>query len=696
MTEHLSAENRELILAREAPFGLAGTQVRPAALEVDHDGAVTTLEPRVMKVLVALARSRGQPVSRDELIELCWGGRIVTEGALNRCTAQLRKALAANPRIRIDTIPTVGYRLQASAEVHPLGTAPAPVTEAAAPPVRRTRPWILAAAAGGLALAAGGALWAAMPRPVHWTAAAFRPLTSERGLETHPALSPDGAQLVYAQRPDATGRRDLFLRGVDQGTPVRITSDPADDYGAVWSPKGDRIAFVRQLPEGSCQLVVVPVPLGPERVVGRCRSAIYTKLSWLDDRTLVFSDRPDAASLRRIRALDIKTGLDRDLTAAPASSLGDSDPVASPDGSQVVFRRSLMHGADDIFLLDVRTGKERALTTDGSKAPGYVWSADGRHVFFSSNRGGEFGLWTVDTRIAGAPQQVSLGLGQISFSRMSADRADRLAVELPRGRTNVFSLSPGGVERAVTTASGSDWAPEGAADGAVAYVSNRSGSSELWVTTPDARSVQLTSIVGSYLDSPTWSPDAARIAFVAVKGRRSEIYTIARDGSRLRAVTDDGADKLDPAWSADGSRLYYLRRTEAGYQLMRTAVTPSARPEAVAGGVGWRQLRAGPGGLYGTRVGGDVVLAVNGAPAPPAMRLGEFDHWAVGRQGVYVVRGRRDTPPSLWLHPWSGAPRKLVDVPTAGGSMGVGADGGVLFTRSLDDEIDLGLVELKS
>jgi len=66
--------------------------VRPAALEVEYEGQVVSLEPRVMKVLVALRRGEGQPVSRDELIDLCWGGRVVTEGAVNRCVAQLRKA----------------------------------------------------------------------------------------------------------------------------------------------------------------------------------------------------------------------------------------------------------------------------------------------------------------------------------------------------------------------------------------------------------------------------------------------------------------------------------------------------------------------------------------------------------------------------------------------------------------------------
>src|SRR5690349_1616246 len=105
---------REIVLAQEKPFRLADTQVRPAALEVEFQSQTTSIEPRVMQVLVALSRLGGEPASREVLIECCWGGRVVTDGALNRAIAQLRKALL-DPGIQIDTIPRVGYRLQAVA-----------------------------------------------------------------------------------------------------------------------------------------------------------------------------------------------------------------------------------------------------------------------------------------------------------------------------------------------------------------------------------------------------------------------------------------------------------------------------------------------------------------------------------------------------------------------------------------------------
>jgi Tol biopolymer transport system component/DNA-binding winged helix-turn-helix (wHTH) protein len=700
----------KLTLAREAPFSLAGTHVRPAALEVETGGRVTALEPRVMKVLVAMHRASGHPVSRDELIDICWDGRIVTEGALNRCVMQLRKALLCNPRIKLDTIPTVGYRLQGSADIEPLAAAntdePLPPGASSAPPpadvAQRTFPslprrWLLAGAVGAAVVAiAGVTTFLVMPKPVTWTAQSYTQLTADPGMETHPALSPNGQQLVYSQRVTSAVYRDLFIRSVDQGTPVRITSDPADDHSAAWSPNGDRIAFIRTTPGGRCTVLVVPMPVGAERTAARCQQAVYSRVSWLDADTLVFSDRPTPDVPWRIRSVDLTSGNVRDLTAPSPDTLGDGDPMVSPDGKSVVFRRTLLHGADDLFLKDLKTGRERALTTDGWKAAGYVWSHDSRHIFYSSNRGGEFGLWTVDTARREPPKRISLGAGQFTFSRMSSDRRNRLAVEAPSTRTNIVAMGPDGVMTQVTNAASSDWEPEGAADGTVAYVSNRSGASELWITRPDGQSVRLTGIMGSYTHSPAWSPDGQTIAFVAVKGRKAEIYTVGRDGSRLRAVTADGLDKLDPIFTADGRGLRYVQRTADGYRVMQIPLTGAARPQEVAGGGGLTGLRRGPEGRwFGQTLMDSRVVALDRAPAPD-VRVGPYDTWTVGPDGVYVfvVRGATN-PPAVWLHPWTGPARKLREV-GGGGDIGVAADGRALFSQYYDEQVDLGLFALSS
>jgi TolB-like protein len=100
-------------LAREVDFALGPMQVSPSAREVVIAGMRQVLQPRVMQVLVALAQRKGEVVSRDQLVMSCWGGRTVSEDAIQRSIASLRRLAAQEnaPLFAIETVARVGYRL---------------------------------------------------------------------------------------------------------------------------------------------------------------------------------------------------------------------------------------------------------------------------------------------------------------------------------------------------------------------------------------------------------------------------------------------------------------------------------------------------------------------------------------------------------------------------------------------------------
>jgi len=80
---------------------------------VRDDGAEEVLEPRVMQVLVALARANDGIVTRSDLSVSCWENRIVGEDAINRVLSRLRRIPEGIGRdaFRIETITKIGYRL---------------------------------------------------------------------------------------------------------------------------------------------------------------------------------------------------------------------------------------------------------------------------------------------------------------------------------------------------------------------------------------------------------------------------------------------------------------------------------------------------------------------------------------------------------------------------------------------------------
>src|SRR5579864_2266726 len=108
-----AARSAPIDLAREADLRLGSALVRPSLSEVVVASQTIRLQPRVMQVLVALARADGEVVSRDELLASCWGGLAIGDDAINRCIGRLRRLSEEEARgaFTIGTLPRVGYRL---------------------------------------------------------------------------------------------------------------------------------------------------------------------------------------------------------------------------------------------------------------------------------------------------------------------------------------------------------------------------------------------------------------------------------------------------------------------------------------------------------------------------------------------------------------------------------------------------------
>ncbi|MGD8439388.1 MAG: transcriptional regulator [Holophagae bacterium] len=92
------------------------------------DGEAVQLEPKMMDVLVRLARTPGEVVSREALIDAVWPEVYISESVLTRAIAGLRRALgddARRPRF-IETISKRGYRLIVDVETPVLGARTTP------------------------------------------------------------------------------------------------------------------------------------------------------------------------------------------------------------------------------------------------------------------------------------------------------------------------------------------------------------------------------------------------------------------------------------------------------------------------------------------------------------------------------------------------------------------------------------------
>lgn len=107
----MRASLHQIVLVQETDFNLGGLTVCPSKRLVIAGEERELLQPRIMQVLVALARRRGEVVSRDELMASCWGGFAVSDDAIHRCIARIRRLSEAYGGFQLETVPRIGYQL---------------------------------------------------------------------------------------------------------------------------------------------------------------------------------------------------------------------------------------------------------------------------------------------------------------------------------------------------------------------------------------------------------------------------------------------------------------------------------------------------------------------------------------------------------------------------------------------------------
>ncbi|MFP6732644.1 MAG: winged helix-turn-helix domain-containing tetratricopeptide repeat protein [Rhodospirillales bacterium] len=100
------------------------------SLELSQGGAPVEVEPQVFSLLACLIENRERVVSKDELIELVWDGRIVSDGTLNTRINSVRRAVGDDGKRQavIKTFPRRGFRFVAALDGDGTENPPAEIT----------------------------------------------------------------------------------------------------------------------------------------------------------------------------------------------------------------------------------------------------------------------------------------------------------------------------------------------------------------------------------------------------------------------------------------------------------------------------------------------------------------------------------------------------------------------------------------
>lgn len=529
------------------------------------------------------------------------------------------------------------------------------------------------------------------------------PFTTFAGNQVLPAFSPDGNQIAFAWGGEKGENIDIYVKQLDGGEPLRLTTQPGADNYPVWAPDGRSLAFYRTSSTNRGYYRVAAFG-GAERLLAELKGSGYG-FAWLPDgKALIASERLSQNESAAIYRITLETGERSKLVATPPGFI-DASPTVSPDGKSLLFYRNIPVGTGEssggLYTVAISGGEPRQVVAIKNRSYGHAWSADGSEIIFSLGRyvsslSGE--LWRVSagggtpealtlTNHAASPTIARLG-GHLAFVQVDFETH---IYRLPVSERGVSNEAPTKFISSTLTEFNPQYSPNGKR---IAFISDRSGSLEIWgCDSAGLNPLQLTSFGDGTTGSPRWSPDSRKIVFDARPQGQADIYVISEDGGVPRRLTTEPSEDIVPNWSSDGRWIYFCSGRSGNLQIWKIpAEGGTAKQITKQGGFESVEDKAGQFLYYakGRNIPGIWKVPVEGGEETPVVeadKAGLWRNWELTEQGIYFTNSEQREKPVIEFFSFAtGKATKLavLDRPVRGTGIGLSPDGRWLLFSPID------------
>jgi Tol biopolymer transport system component/ketosteroid isomerase-like protein len=236
-------------------------------------------------------------------------------------------------------------------------------------------------------------------------------LTRSPGRDAHPYYTPDGGRILFQSPRDSgvEGEVDLYSMNLGGGDVQRLVTGPGFDGVPVPSPDGAWIAYMHGTRAGEgWHWEIRRIDVRGQRERALTRGAWNSQVpTWSPDgrRLAIYADHEGRDQLF---LLDLRSGKTTPL--APSGG-ADRTPAFSPDGRFVAFVSTRDGGPDgprDLYMVEVASGTVTRLTTGFDVWSQPAWSPDGRRIALSAKRQGVDEIFVLDLD-GGAPVRLTRG-----------------------------------------------------------------------------------------------------------------------------------------------------------------------------------------------------------------------------------------------------------------------------------------------
>ena len=429
-------------------------------------------------------------------------------------------------------------------------------------------PWRPIAIAAGLLAVAFGVWTALRPSAPWYQLGASAQLTTDAGLEIHPAISPDGKFVAYAAGTSQQMR--IYIRPTTGGRTIQLTDDSAAvESQPRWSPNGNQLLF---LVRGGVSVA---------SALGGSARAIIPGTATLGVSTAAWS--PDGARIAFGRGESLYVASAAGGDARLVAAVGRGQPIGGCSWSRDATWIACVTGnpgylapgpglgniAPSIVVVVPSVGGALVAVSEDSSKSNHspLWSPTSDEIFFVSNRDGPSDIYVrrVGSNGRGTGVAIRLTTGANAHSISITNDATRLAYSVYTSQANIWALpipASGTVTiddaTRVTTGNQTVESMQASPDGRwIVYDSNIGGPAAIYrIPTAGGTPEQLASETFN-LFAGDLSPNGREVAYHSFRNGTRDIEVKALDGSPPVPVTDTPEQERYPAWAPDGNAIAY-------------------------------------------------------------------------------------------------------------------------------------------
>jgi C-terminal processing protease CtpA/Prc len=288
--------------------------------------------------------------------------------------------------------------------------------------------------------------------------------------------------------------------------------------------------------------------------------------TWLSDTTLVFvSDRDGQNDLYLIKSADknesnlFKSLKHETIHIVNTPNIEEFDPVVSPDGNQIIFRR----GNGKLIAAGIKPSgefKNERILLDGWDTPGSVaWSPDSRWIAYQLsdlNFNSEIYILNVDGE--SDPANVSMH-PRYDFNPFWSADGSKLGFVSQRNNNN-FDVWFAWLKKTDWEKTQRDWEESEDESSSKMKDSTKTKPIEIDLENIYQRLSQVTSLPGDE-NRAAISNDGKTFYFTAqsTTGKGTDLFSIKWDGKEVKEITSGGINPSQLKMDKDGSHLYFMK-----------------------------------------------------------------------------------------------------------------------------------------